>query len=167
MLHTKSNNIYICIICIFIYIYYYNIIYGIILNQANRANGIGHWHWPMQPQSSTETIKQFRMGLGCSSELSGFRRDPHLDSKGLHSLVDASSNGCWRSRYTTRYTVCNYVMCDIYIYTYVDVSLSYLLFSYPIYSYLSLSMYIHMQPQHHHQQLQLSTIVPLENPSPS
>ena len=93
---------------------------------------------------------------------------PHLDSKGPRSLVDASSNGCWRSRYTTRYTVCNYVMCDIYIYTCGCLSiLSPLLFSYPIYSYLSLSMYIHMQPQHHHQQLQLSTIVPLENPSPS
>ena len=69
---------------------------------------------------------------------------PHLDSKGPRSLVDASSNGCWRSRYTTRYTVCNYVMSDIdiyIIYTYVDVSLSYLLFSslilsIPIYHYL-------------------------------
>jgi hypothetical protein len=96
----------------------------------------------MQPQSSTETIKQFRMGLGCSSELSGFRRDPHPDSKGPHSLVDASSNGCWRSRYTTRYTVCNYVMCDMYIYICGCLSiLSSLIFSYLI---LSIIIYVYI-----------------------
>ena len=83
------------------------------------------------------------MGLGCSSELSGFRRDPHLDSKGLHSLVDASSNGCWRSRYTTRYTVCNYVMCDIYIYTHMWMSL-YLISSSLLLSYLFLSIIIYV-----------------------